>query len=158
MSHTVHIKWKPLLVSILLALGAGWLSARITGDTMGVYSTLHLPPLSPPGIVFPFVWAVLYLLMGISAYLIATSDSPNKKAALTVYAISLLVNVLWTPIFFRANNYLAAFVWLVLLWVLVLATIILFHRINKTAAFLLLPYLLWITFAGYLNLGVYLLN
>lgn len=158
MAKTFGVKWKPLLISIVIALGAGALSAWLSGDNMSVYQTLKLPPLAPPGIVFPIVWTVLYILMGISAYLIYQSISENKKSALIVYVIQLFLNALWSPIFFRMEAYLFAFVWLVVLWVFILIMIIKFYPINKTAALLQIPYLLWVTFAGYLNFAIYLLN
>lgn len=96
--------------------------------------------------------------MGIASYIIYQSDSPLKRSALLVYGISLVVNLLWSPIFFNYELYLISFIWLLLLWVLIIITIALFSRINKTAAKLMIPYLLWVTFAGYLNLSIYLLN
>lgn len=158
MYRLYSLKWKPLVLSLLISLGAGGLSALITGDTMDTYKTLNLPPLSPPGIVFPIVWTILYSLMGISAYLIYTSDSRGKTLALGVYLLQLLINVLWSPVFFNSQNFLLAFLLLVLLWILIAVMIALFYRINKTAALLQIPYLLWVTFAGYLNLAIYLLN
>ena len=115
---------------------------------------------SPPGWVFPVVWSILYVLMGVSLYLVWASDAPKeqKTAAFVVFGISLLLNFLWSPIFFAARGFLAAFVVLVLLWLSVIGVILAFSRIKKTAGLLQLPYLLWVTFAGYLNLGVYLLN
>ena len=96
--------------------------------------------------------------MGISSYLIYVSDSENKKAALWVYAAQLAVNFLWSVIFFNLQLYWFAFVWLILLWALILAMIILFSKISKPAAWLQVPYLLWVTFAGYLTLFVAMLN
>ncbi len=134
------------------------MSAYITGDSVNSYQDLVKPPLSPPAIVFPIVWTILYALMGIASYIIYQSDSPLKRSALLVYGISLVVNLLWSPIFFNYELYLISFIWLLLLWVLIIITIALFSRINKTAAKLMIPYLLWVTFAGYLNLSIYLLN
>ena len=95
--------------------------------------------------------------MGLACYLVVTSGRSNR-VTLTLYGVQLFFNLLWSLIFFRAEAYLAAFVWLVLLWLLISATTVLFYRISKPAGLLMLPYLLWVTFAGYLNLSIYLLN
>lgn len=154
----LSIKWKPLLLSILISLGVGGLAGFLTKGSMDMYNSLILPSLSPPPVVFPIVWTILFLLMGISAYLIAVSNSPDKQKALIYYGVQLAVNFLWPIIFFNWNAYLFAFIWLVLLWVLIVLMIRSFYPINKAAAYLQIPYLLWVTFAGYLNLAVYLLN
>ncbi len=152
------ISYKPLLISLAISLGAGGLSALITGNSTQIYPTLNRPPLSPPGVVFPIVWSILYVLLGIAAYLIYITKAEGTRRALTVYGIQLLVNVCWSPLFFRAQAFLPAFMWLVLLWLLIAATLVVFYRIKKAAAALLLPYFIWVTFAGYLNLGIFLLN
>lgn len=124
---------------------------------METFQSLNKPALSPPGWLFPVVWTVLYILMGIASYLVLTSGQPNR-AALTVYGIQLVFNFFWSIIFFNLESYLFAFIWLVFLWILIFTTMILFYRISKLAGYLLLPYLLWVTFAGYLNFCIYLLN
>lgn len=149
---------KALAVSILIPLGVGAAAAFFTRNSMDVYEGLVQPPLSPPGWLFPVVWTILYTLMGISSYLIYRSDSPNKNTALTIYAFQLAVNFFWTILFFNLEMYLLAFLWLLLLLVLIVLMIVSFYRINKTAAYLQIPYLIWVLFAGYLNLGIYLLN
>lgn len=149
---------KALVVSILIPLGVGAAAAFFTRNSMDVYEGLVQPPLSPPGWLFPVVWTILYTLMGISSYLIYRSDSPNKNTALTIYALQLAVNFFWTIIFFNLEMYLLAFLWLLLLLVLIVLMMVSFNRINKTAAYLQIPYLIWVLFAGYLNLGIYLLN
>lgn len=149
---------KALIVSILISVGVGAAAALLSGNSMDVYQNLVQPPLSPPGWLFPVVWTILYILMGISAYLIYVSDSPYKNSALKIYAAQLAVNFLWTIIFFNLEMYLFAFLWLLLLLVLIILMIRSFAKISKTAAYLQLPYLLWVIFAGYLNLGIYLLN
>ncbi len=151
-------KLKALVISILIPVGVGAAASFLTRNSMDVYEKLNQPPLSPPSWIFPVVWTILYVLMGISAYLIYRSDSPTKKSALRIYAAQLLVNFLWTIIFFNLEMYLLSFIWLLLLLVLIILMIVSFSRINKTAACLQIPYLLWVTFAGYLNLGIYLLN
>lgn len=148
------------VLSIFIPLAAGGLAGILTMNSMRVYEDLVLPSLSPPSWVFPVVWTVLYILMGIASYLVYRSGAPasDKKRALLLYAAQLVFNFIWPILFFRMENYLAAFIWLVLLWILILATTVSFARISKPAAWLMVPYLLWVTFAGYLNLSVYLLN
>lgn len=153
-----QIKWKPLIICLLIPLAVGGLSALLTMGSMDVYGKLNQPPLSPPGFLFPIVWTILFILMGISSYLIFVSEDQNKTKALVLYAVQLVFNFVWSLIFFNMQSYLFAFIWLVILWVLILAMITVFSKINKTAALLQIPYLLWVAFAGYLNLGVYLLN
>ncbi|MBQ7836410.1 MAG: tryptophan-rich sensory protein [Clostridia bacterium] len=156
----MKIKWKELVAAILIPLAVGGLSAFITGDSMAAFEAVKQPPLSPPGWLFPVVWTVLYILMGISSYLIYISDAPraDKVLSLGLYGFQLFFNFFWSIIFFSLEKYLFAFVWLFALWLLILMTILAFRGISKTAAWLLVPYLLWVTFAGYLNLGIYLLN
>lgn len=148
---------KKLLASLAVPLAVGGLSALLTKDSMETFDSLNKPALSPPGWLFPVVWTVLFVLMGIACYLVVTSGRSNR-VALTLYGVQLFFNLLWSLIFFRAGAYLAAFIWLILLWLLISATTVLFYRISKPAGLLMLPYLLWVTFAGYLNLSIYLLN
>lgn len=152
------IRIKPLVVSLLISLGVGGISAWLTSGSMQVYQEAAQPPLSPPGIVFPIVWTVLFILMGISAYLVFISPSQERKKALALYGVQLAVNFLWPVFFFNCQWFLFAFFWLLLLWGLILAMIVSFSRISKAAGLLQIPYLLWVTFAGYLNLGIALLN
>lgn len=151
------IYWKKLLASLAVPLAIGGLSALLTKDSMETFDSLNKPALSPPGWLFPVVWTVLFVLMGLACYLVVTSGRSNR-VTLTLYGVQLFFNLLWSLIFFRAGAYLAAFIWLILLWLLILATTVLFYRISKPAGLLMLPYLLWVTFAGYLNLSIYLLN
>lgn len=155
----MKINWKPLLIALAIPLAVGGLATLLSGG-MADYKALEQPPLSPPGWVFPVVWTVLYLLMGYASYRVYTAGmSPAlTKKALRFYAAQLALNFLWPIVFFGFEWYLAAFVILVALWVLILMTLRLFTAIDETAGDLLIPYLLWVTFAGYLNLGVYLLN
>lgn len=155
-----EIKWKLLIPAVLLPLAVGGLAALLTGSAMDNYSQVTRPPLSPPGWLFPLAWSLLYILMGISSYIVATSfvSGERRERALCVYALQLAVNFAWPIIFFKLSAYGVAFFWLLLLVSLVLITILLFWHISKTAGKLLLPYLLWLLFALYLNLGVWLLN
>ncbi len=154
---TMKINWRKLLVAILIPLAVGGLSALITSDSMQQFGALNQPPLSPPAWLFPVVWTVLYILMGVASYLVAVQPK-DSTLALFLYAAQLFFNFFWSIIFFGFQNYLLAFIWLVILWVLIILTMIAFYRLDKRTFWLLLPYLLWVTFAGYLNLGVYLLN
>lgn len=149
-----NIKPKPLFISLLISLGTGAISALLTPNVSEQYQTLYQPPLAPPGWLFPIVWTILFILMGVAAYLVYMSDSPDKDIALRLYLIQLAVNVGWSVIFFRLNAYLLAFTWLLLLFFLVYLTTKEFYKINKTAGYLLIPYLLWIIYAGYINLAI----
>lgn len=149
---------KKLTASIAIGLGTGLLSVLLTLGNFKAYSALLQPPLAPPGLLFPVVWTILYILMGVSAYLVYECDTEEKYIGLAVYVLQLIFNFLWLIIFFNIRNLLFAFVWLVFLWVLVLAMTISFYRVNKAAGLLQIPYLLWVTFAGYLNIALYILN
>ena len=153
------IKWKELVISIAIPVGVGSLSALLTMGAMKSFGKLNQPPLSPPAWLFPAVWSILYVLMGISAYLIYNSGKPARnKTAFYVYAAQLFFNFLWSVIFFNMGAYLLAFIWLLALLSLIIINSVLFYRINKTAGLLLVPYVLWVSFAAYLNLAIYLLN
>jgi len=149
-----------LFINIFIPLAVGGLSALITKDSMQIFGSLNQPPLSPPGWLFPIVWTILYVLMGIAAYLVTKSASQQaqKKCALWVYSIQLIFNFFWTIIFFNMQQYLLAFFWLIALILLIILTLKNFVKINKIAAYLLIPYLLWCCFAAYLNFGIVILN
>lgn len=156
----MKINWKQLIIAVLIPLAVGGLSALLSGGGMEGFQALNQPPLSPPGWLFPVVWTVLYVLMGIASYLIYTSDAPksDKFLALGLYAFQLFFNFFWSIIFFSLEKYLFAFIWLIVLWMLIIMTTVVFRTISKPAARLMIPYILWVTFAGYLNLAIYLLN
>ncbi|MFI3213572.1 MAG: TspO/MBR family protein [Eubacteriales bacterium] len=147
------IQWKYLIGSIIISLGVGNLAGILTRNSTHVYESLYKPEIAPPSIVFPIVWTILFIFMGISAYLVfvSTNDYEGKEEALQLYWLQLVVNFFWSIIFFRLEAYWFAFVWLVLLWVLVFITTIGFYKINKIAGVIMIPYLIWLTFAGYLN-------
>lgn len=146
-----------LIISILIPLAVGSLSALISGN-MSMYSTLNKPALSPPSFLFPVVWTILYILMGISAYMVYISKSPDAPKALKTYALQLFFNFCWSIIFFGFSQYLLAFLWLVILIILIFIMITQFYKINTTAAYLQIPYLLWCLFAAYLNFSIYINN
>ena len=147
---------EPLIIALLIPLAVGAVSSLLSGTMMA--PTFIQPSFSPPGYLFPIVWTILYILMGISSYLVYMSDSPAKPAALLVYAIQLVFNFFWTILFFRFSLYGLAFLWLLALIGLIAIMIYLFSKIRPTAAYLQLPYLLWCLFAAYLNFAVYMLN
>ncbi|MBR5542604.1 MAG: tryptophan-rich sensory protein [Oscillospiraceae bacterium] len=152
---------KVYAISIAAALAVGGLSALLTAGNMNIYSEIVKPPLSPPSVLFPIVWTLLYILMGVGAAMIYLQRDENPEAvrnALITYGISLFFNFFWSIIFFNMQAYLFAFVWIILLWASVLATIIQYRKISTSAAALQVPYLLWITFAAYLNLAIFVLN
>ena len=140
-------------------LAVGGLAALLAGG-MGNYNDFAQPPLSPPGWVFPVVWSLLYLAMGYASFRVYTreSDIGQRRLALILYGLQLFFNFLWPIVFFRFEAFLAAFVVLIVLWILIVATMWQFYKSDERSGDLLIPYLLWVTFAGYLNLGVYLLN
>jgi len=148
---------KTYVIGIAIPLVLGGLSGWISNSSAG-FSSLVKPPLTPPAIVFPIVWTVLYLLMGISSIKVYLSRYSRRAQALNTYAVQLLMNVLWPILFFCFGRTLLAFFWLVALLLLVLVMIIRFRQANKTAGNLNIPYLLWLLFAGYLNLAIYFLN
>ena len=153
-------KVKSYLFFILSALAVGGLSAFFTRNNMQIYDEVLTPPLSPPSIIFPIVWTILFVLMGISAGMIYNSNAAQKQKsnALFTYALSLVVNFFWSLIFFNLRAFLFAFLWLLLLLYLIIKTILQYYKINKVAAYLQIPYCLWVTFAGYLTAGIWWLN
>ena len=114
--------------------------------------------MSPPDWLFPVVWTFLYIIMGISSYLVYEKDKSEAKQPLAVYAIQLAMNFMWPIFFFLLNAYLFSFIWLIVLWSLAITMTVMFYRVSKLAGLLLIPYILWLTFAAYLNLSVFLLN
>ena len=153
-------QWKTIILSILVAEAVGALSGFLTREGMKLFTdAVAQPPLSPPPLLFPIVWTILYVLMGYgSARIWLSTPSPDRSRALNLYAIQLVVNFFWSLIFFNAQAFGFAFFWLLLLWVLVLLMILAFDKIDPLSAKLQVPYLIWLTFAAYLNLGVWYLN
>ena len=156
----LKINKKLLIICLVIPLAVGGIAALLTGGGMDTFETLNQPPLSPPGWLFPVVWTILYILMGIASYLVLTSGKSQEsiRRTLVLYGIQLAINFLWPIFFFSLSAYLFAFIWLVALWLLILATTVSFYHISDIAGYLMIPYLIWVTFAGYLNLGIHLLN
>ena len=148
--------WKTYAFWILLSEAVGALAGWLTRDSVAIFgNTAVQPPLSPPDTLFPIVWGILYALMGVSAARIAMTP---RRQGLNLFIIQLVVNFFWPLLFFNSGAYGFAALWLGLLWVLVLGMILAFRRSDPLAALLQLPYLLWLTFALYLNIGVWYLN
>ena len=141
-----------------LSEAVGLLSGFISREGTAQYAQMpDKPALAPPGWVFPVVWTLLYALMGIGAAKIwAAPKSPARSRGLNLFISQLIVNFFWSPIFFNARAYGLAFFWLLLLWVLVALMILQFRKVDKSAALLQIPYLLWLTFAAYLNWAIWM--
>lgn len=148
-------KFKAVLLTAL-PLAVGGLSAAIAGDMS--QKTYAQPPLSPPGWVFPVVWTVLYLMMGFASYLVYHDCDYLLNDAMKCFFYQLFVNFSWSIVFFRFELYTAAAVVLIALLLLAVGTAVQFHGVNKTAGKLMIPYLVWLAFALYLNIGVAILN
>lgn len=153
------INWFQLIAIVLITQLAGVLGSLLSGNTGNIYASFVKPPLSPPSWLFGVVWPVLYLLMGIAAYMIyQTPRTPERKKATAIYWTQLFVNFLWPIVFFRFGWYWASVAVIFLLIILVIITTVRFYGIHETAGCLMIPYLLWILFAAYLNVGVAFLN
>ncbi len=142
--------------SILIPLIVGGIVGLLTSSSID-YNSLNQPPLSPPGFIFPIVWTILYALMGISYGILESNSLVNPRINL-IYYLQLFINALWSFFFFTFKWRLFSFFWIILLAVVVIIMIREFYSKNKIAGLLQIPYILWILFASYLNLGVYLLN
>ncbi len=152
---------KHYIIAIAIPIGVGLLSAFLTKGNMSLYKEINTPPLAPPGVLFPIVWTVLYALMGVSSAIIYIQREENPqlaRQALTFYAMSLVVNFAWSIIFFNIRAFFLAFIWLLFLLYLIIRTIISYRKISPVAAYLQIPYAVWVTFAGYLNIAIYFLN
>ncbi len=156
----MKVNIKKLVISIAIPLAVGGVAALFTRDSMMQFATVVKPPLSPPAWLFPLVWTILYTLMGISSYLIAESGASEEEIAQarTIYYFQLALNFLWPLLFFGLNWYFLAFLELIALWIAVFLMIKKFGEISPTAAYINVPYIIWLTFAAYLNFGVWWLN
>lgn len=149
-------KTKIYVKSILIPVFIGGIVGLIISGSID-YNSLQKPFLAPPSILFPIVWTILYILMGVS-YGILESKSLIEPKTKFIYYLQLFVNATWSIIFFTLKWRLFAFIWIILLDLLVIIMIIEFYKKNKIAGLIQIPYLLWVLFASYLNLAVYLLN
>lgn len=148
-----------LIVAIVVSELAGIAGSFFTVSAIPTwYATLNKPVLNPPAWLFGPVWIMLYALMGISLWLIWKSNSKEKKKAIWLFAIQLLLNAIWSPVFFGAHSIGSALAIIVLLWAAIVLTINIFRKVSRTAGWLLVPYIVWVSFALYLNLAYWLLN
>ena len=153
-------KWLSYVLWILFTEGVGFLSGWLTREGSQLYSqTIVKPPLSPPAMVFPIVWGILFVLMGIGAARIYLAEpSPERTRGLRIFLLQLAFNFFWSILFFNFQVFGIALIWLLILWGLILWMIFTFRQVDPPAAWLQVPYLLWVTFAAYLNFGVWRLN
>ena len=150
-------KIKEIIIAILIPIGVGLLSSLLS-NVMNNFDSFNKPSFTPPGIVFPIVWTILYILMGISSYLIYKDNSTYKNNALKIYIIQLILNGLWSIIFFKFKAFFLAFLLVIVLIIVTIIMIYRFYKINKVAGLLQIPYLIWLVFALVLSLNVFLLN
>lgn len=153
----MKIDWKKLIIITVITFIVGTFFSFLTMNSMDTFKDLS-KPINVPGVLFPIVWSILYLLMSISCYLIVQSNDKDKKEGIILYAIQLVINSLWTLIFFGFGAYLLSFIWIIILLIVVIIMLAKFYNINKIAMYINIPYVLWLLFAAYLNLGIYLLN
>ena len=154
-------KLRIAFVFVIIAEVAGATGSIFTASAIPAwYATLNKPTFNPPNFIFAPVWTILYFLMGVSAFLVFEKGFTKKEVrfALLVFALQLILNVLWSFVFFGLKSPSLAFLEIIILWVSILATILAFYKISKPASFLLLPYLLWTTFAAFLNFAILRLN
>jgi len=161
MKRTYTINVLKLIISVVTCLGAGFAGSFFTTPAIGEwYVNLNRPSFTPPNQLFAPVWTTLYILMAISAFLIWRKGWGEKyvRSGLLLFAVQLLLNVLWSVLFFGMKMPLNAFIEIILLWVVILLTIMRFKKLSITAAALLIPYILWVSFAGFLNYSIWVLN
>lgn len=152
------MKKRTFIINLIIPLLVGGLSAWLTRQQMETYMHLNKPLLSPPGWLFPIVWTFLYILMGISSYMIYISQDDRRENALIIYAFQLFINFCWPLFFFNLHNYFIALMILLVLIVTVIYMMILFKQVNKTSFYLNIPYIIWLFFALYLNFMIFINN
>lgn len=152
------INWPQLLLFIVITQATGFLSNKLSGDVKSVYMELTKPALAPPNMLFGIVWPILYAFMGIALYLIWNSTSELRETTIFWFGVQLFLNFIWTIIFFRFELFWAAALVIIILDIVVAYIIYLLNDISKLAKWLMVPYLLWLLFATYLNLGIAILN
>lgn len=154
-------KWqmiRRLAICIAIPLGVGLLSSALTMDAMEKFGMMNQPPLAPPAWLFPVVWTLLYIAMGVASYLIWKKNAKNSKMALMIYGGQLFFNFCWSIVFFNFGWYWFALIWLLIMWGMIIALVKMSKDISRSAMWMLVPYLVWTTFAAYLNLGIAMLN
>ncbi len=157
----MKIDYLKLIISIALCQMAGFVGAIFTSSSIPTwYAGLNKPSFNPPNWIFGPVWTILFLMMGISFYIIWNLgiDKKDVKAALIIFGVQLLINILWSVIFFGMQSPFYAFIEIIILWIAILFTIIKFYNLSPVAAYLLIPYILWVSFAAVLNFSIWRLN
>lgn len=157
--------WR-IALAIAVPLCGGFIISLFTRDAMSKFGSFNQPPLAPPAWLFPVAWTALYVLMGMASYFIwkkgydskKAADKSASKTALIIYGIQLVFNFVWTPLFFSLGWYWPAFAWLLVMWALIIFLMVKAYRISRPAFWMLLPYIIWCTFAAYLNCGIAILN
>lgn len=153
----MKINWKLLSLCIGATLFVGIVASIFTSGNMDIYEEIKVPPLAPPTTVFPIVWTILYVLMGVSLYIVLREEKFNE-AAINIYITQLSLNFIWTIVFFNLQNFLLSFILIVALWISVFLMMTSYYKTKKIAGILQIPYLLWVTFATYLNFAIFLFN
>ena len=156
-----RIKIFKLIISILVCQGTGAIGSLFTSPAISTwYATIQKPSFNPPNWIFAPVWILLFLLMGISLYLIWSKGFKHKgtKTALFIFFVQLILNILWSILFFGLQSPLFAFIGIIILWFAILLTIISFYKVSKIAAYLLMPYIIWVSFASVLNFSILIIN
>ena len=148
------------IICVAVPVIIGMVSSLLTGDMEGKYEMMTKTPLSPPGSLFGIVWPILYVMMGISLFFILNSSkmAKDKKGYIIVFIIQLIVNFLWSPIFFAAGGLWLAVPVIFALDILIIILMVQAKKVNTVSVVLLIPYLIWILFATYLNISFALLN
>ena len=150
--------WR-IALCIAVPLGGGFVISLLTQSAMSKFGQFNQPPLAPPAWLFPIAWTILYILMGLASYFIwACSKKGTNKEVLILYGLQLVMNFAWTPIFFNLEQYWFAFAWLIAMWIVIIIMMVKTKKISTAAFVMLLPYILWCTFAAYLNCGIAILN
>ena len=152
-----RFNWKLFIISLVIPLAVGGVSTWLIRDNLDIYSEINLPAFAPPSIIFGIVWTVLYIIMGVSLYLVLNSGKSDKES-IYYFSLQLLFNFCWPIAFFNFRLFWFAFVWLLVLLYLIVRMIIKFWKINRVSGILQIPYAVWVTFAGVLNLAIAILN
>lgn len=149
-----------LLINLIIPVGGAALVGYLNKNSFEIYRSLEKPFFSPPAIVFPIVWTILYTLMGIAAYryYIKNKIKGLNRDGYFYYIVQLLCNFAWTFLFFSFRLYGLSFLWIIVITILVLITTLKFLRLDKIAGFLMIPYIIWLAFAGVLNYFIWMLN
>lgn len=149
-----------IIISLALPLAIGFIGSLFTSSSVNSwYLSINKPSFNPPNWIFAPVWTILFILIGISFYLVWQRNfGNNKKLLIGVFILNLLLNLIWSLLFFGLKNPFLAFIEIIILWLIILVNIIVFSKVSKLAGFLLIPYLLWVGFASALNYSIFILN